>query len=74
MTTLKKHLIVRKIIKDNIDKNGNFKKVGRKPKFSDTEIIALYLANEILFLDSENNLFIKLNTEYKKEFPIYILW
>jgi len=56
-------------MKDNVYKNGNFKKVGRKPKFSNAEIIFLSLTSEILSIDSKNNLFIKLNREYKKQFP-----
>ena len=58
-------------IKGSLDKNGNFPKVGRTPKFSDVEVIALSLASEALVRlnRDENNLFVKLNTEYKKQFP-----
>jgi hypothetical protein len=63
------YMIIRNLLKDTVDKNGNFRKVGRRPKFSDIEVIALSLTSETLSIDSENNLFIKLNTEYKKQFP-----
>ena len=62
-------MIISNLLKDSVDKNGNFYKVGRTPKFSDTELIALSLASEALSIDSENLLFIKLNAEYKKQFP-----
>ena len=32
--------IVSKILKNNITKDGSFKRVGRKPKFSDIEVIS----------------------------------
>lgn len=63
------YLIIRNLLKDSIDRNGNFHKVGRRPKFSDIEVIALSLTSEALSIDSENNLFMKLNTEYKRQFP-----
>lgn len=63
------YMIIRNLLKDTLDRNGNFAKVGRTPKFSDIEVIALSLASEALAIDSENNLFVKLNTEYKKQFP-----
>ena len=62
-------MIIRNLLKESIDKKGNFHKRGRPPKFSDTEVIALSLTSEALSIDSENNLFIKLNTEYSKQFP-----
>lgn len=63
------YMIIRNLLKDAVDKNGNFHKVGRHPKFSDIEVIALSLTSEALSIDSENNLFMKLNKEYKKQFP-----
>ncbi|MFZ1288496.1 MAG: IS982 family transposase [Melioribacteraceae bacterium] len=62
-------MIISNLLKDSIDKKGNFHKLGRTPKFSDLEVIALSLTSEILSIDSENFLFIKLNAEYKKQFP-----
>lgn len=63
------YMIISNLLNDSVDKNGNFPKIGRTPKFSDTEIIALSITSETLSIDSENLLFIKLNTEYKKQFP-----
>ena len=63
------YMIIRNLLKDSVDKNGNFHKVGRRPKFSDIELIALSLTSESLSIDSENNLFMKLNTEYNKQIP-----
>jgi len=45
------------------------KRPGSAPKFTDAEIIALSLAAESLGIDSENQLFMKLTTEYKRDFP-----
>ena len=63
------HKIILNILKPNIDKQGNFIKLGATPKFSDIEIIALSLASECLSIDSENFLFGKLRTEYRDDFP-----
>jgi len=63
------YLIIRNLRKESLNKNSNFHKVSRRPKFSDTEVIALSLTSEALAIDSENNLFVKLNIEYKKQFP-----
>jgi len=40
-----------------IDSEGNIPKTGKKPKFSDTKVIALSLAAEFMSIDSENRLF-----------------
>ncbi len=61
---------INNLLKDTVDKNGNFPKVGRRPKFSNIQVIALFLTSEALSIYSENNLFMKLNTEYKKKFQI----
>ena len=63
------YLIISNLLKDNVDINGNFHKSGRRPKFSDIEVIALSITSEALSIDNQNNLFMKLNTEYKKQFP-----
>jgi Transposase DDE domain len=44
-------------------------KVGRPAKFSDASVIALSLTAASLGIDSENYLFSKLNSDYKKSFP-----
>ncbi|NQT24020.1 IS982 family transposase [candidate division KSB1 bacterium] len=43
------------------DSFGNIPKTGKKPKFSDTKVMALSLAAEFMSLDSENRLFNILN-------------
>ena len=50
------YLIISNLLKDNVDINGNFHKSGRRPKFSDIEVIALSLTSEALSIDSQNNL------------------
>jgi hypothetical protein len=52
-----------------VDELGNVPRKGTKPKFSDLEVIALSMTSEALSIDSENLLFVKLNTDYKSEFP-----
>lgn len=42
---------------------------GRPAKFSDAKVIALSLTAASLGIDSENYLFAKLNSEYKRSFP-----
>jgi hypothetical protein len=44
-------------------------KVGRPAKFCDASVITLCLTAASLGIDSENYLFAKLNSEYKKSFP-----
>ena len=61
--------IVHKILKNNVTEEGNFKRVGRKPKFSDIELISLSLVSEALGIDSENYLFGKLNKDFRNDFP-----
>jgi hypothetical protein len=53
----------------DFDLEGNVKKVGRKPKFSDLEVISLNLVAEYLSIDSENFLFKKIKESYKDDFP-----
>ena len=54
---------------DLFDNNGNLKKPGNKPQFSDLEVISLTLTAEYMSLDSENWLFNKLKADYADEFP-----
>ena len=61
--------VLKSILQNKVDHTGNFPKVGKKPKFSDLEVISLHLTSEYLSIDSENLLFKKLNREYMKEFP-----
>jgi len=60
--------VIKDILCDEINENGNYLRRGTKPRFSDIEVIALSLTAECLSIDSENYLFSKLNKEYKKEF------
>jgi len=54
-------IIVKQSLKHLCDDKGNVSKVGRKPKFSDVEVIALSLLAECHMINSENYLFQKLN-------------
>jgi Transposase DDE domain len=60
--------VIKDILCDEINENGNYVRRGTKPRFSDIEVIALSLTAECLSIDSENYLFSKLNKEYNKEF------
>jgi hypothetical protein len=60
--------IVKASLQNFIDSEGNIPKTGRKPKFSDLELITLSLSAEALSISSENLLFHKLRSEYKSYF------
>lgn len=60
--------VVKETIGSDIGADGNFLRPGPKPKFTDLEVISLSLTSECLSIDSENFLFIKLETEYKNDF------
>lgn len=60
--------VIKDIIGDELNEEGNYLRRGTKPKFSDIEVIALSLTSECLGIDSENNLFSKLHTEYLNDF------
>lgn len=60
--------VVKAMTEDETDARGNYARRGTKPRFSDTEVIALSLTAECLGIDSENYLFAKLNKEYSHEF------
>lgn len=69
------HAIFRKILEickqfsyDLVNTEGNSRRRGVVPRFSDIEVIALSLTAETLSIDSENYLFRKL-AESKKEIP-----
>ncbi|WP_422662176.1 IS982 family transposase [Pedobacter sp.] len=61
--------VLKDILGTDIPVSGNLLRPGPKPKFSDIEVIALSIVAEALSIDSENYLFHKLNTDYKKDFP-----
>lgn len=54
---IKMQPIIEQSLNEFIDSNGNIPKTGRKPKFSDVNIITLCLSAEFLSIDSENRLF-----------------
>lgn len=60
--------VIKEIIGNEIGADGNFLRPGPKPKFTDIEVMALSLTAECLSIDSENFLFIKLQTEYQNDF------
>lgn len=53
---------------DMLLSDGNFFKYRHFPKLSDIEIVALSITSETLGIDSENQLFSKLRTEYRADF------
>ena len=61
--------IVKKNLKHLLNDRGNLKKPGKRPKFSDAEVITLSLLSESLMFDSENYLFIFLKNNCKDTFP-----
>ncbi len=61
-------VVIKDILKDEINERGNYLRRGTRPRFSDIEVIALSLTAECLSIDSENYLFSKLNKEYKAGF------
>ncbi len=60
--------VIKDILKEEVNKKGNYSRRGTKPRFADIEVIALSLTAECLGIDSENYLFSKLNKEYRNEF------
>ena len=61
--------LIQESLSDCLDCDGNFPKPGRKPKFTDSEVIALSLLAELLMMTSENYFFYLLNKRYKADFP-----
>ena len=60
--------ICKQYSKNLVNELGNTTKRGVVPKFSDLEVIALSLTSEAMSIDSENCLFVRLQS-YKTEFP-----
>lgn len=54
------------------DEQDNVIKPGKKPQFSDLEVISLALTAEYMSLDSENWLFNKIKSDYGDQFPFLI--
>lgn len=61
-------VVIKDILKEEINAQGNYSRRGTRPRFSDAEVMALSLTAECLSIDSENYLFSKLNKEYRDGF------
>ena len=61
--------ITNSTLKEDVNQDGNLHFYPRKPKLSDTEIIALSLCQECLGIDSENWFLAKLKSDYPDDFP-----
>lgn len=61
--------ITNSALKQDMNQDGNLHFYPRKPKLSDTEIIALSLCQECLGIDSENWFLLKLKSDYRDDFP-----
>ncbi len=61
--------VLKSILQNNFDQSGNFSRGGKKPKFSDLEVISFNLISEYLSIDSEKLFFKKFKGEYLNEFP-----
>ncbi len=57
------------ILKKDVDFQGNFPKVGKMPRFSDSGVTSSILAIEYLLIDVPNLSFEKPNSEYLQDFP-----
>lgn len=62
-------VIVKQSLNTAIDNFGNVPRTGRKPDFSDLEVITLSITAEALSITSENLLFKKLESDYQDSFP-----
>lgn len=61
--------VLKQVLGDRLPICGNLLRPGPKPKFTDIEVIALSLTAECMSIDSELNLFYRLQTTYKDVFP-----
>lgn len=61
--------ITNSVLKQDVNRDGNLYFYPRKPKLSDTEVIALSLCQECLGIDSENWFLAKLKSDYRGDFP-----
>ncbi len=60
--------ITNTVLANEADRDGNLHFYPRKPKLSDTEIIALSLCQECLSIDSESWFLTKLKSDYRDDF------
>lgn len=66
------HQVIKSLNLTDFDTDGNIKKIGRKPKLSDIEVISLNLTSEYMSIDSENLLFKKIKSCHSDDFPTMI--
>lgn len=64
--------ICKEIFEDEADSKGNLQYYRRKPNMSDLQVISLSCMMEALGIDSENLLWSKLKTDYRRLFPSLI--
>jgi hypothetical protein len=62
-------IITKSFFEGSLDADGNYYSYSRKPKMSDSEIIALSLLGESIGIDSENYLFGKIRSDHIYDFP-----
>lgn len=65
------HILI-EVLGEEYPVDGNLKRPGPKPLFTDIEVIALSLTSECLGIDSELYLFNKIESDYKNAFPTII--
>lgn len=65
---LKMVQITNSVLQQELNQDGNLQYYPRKPKLSDSEIIALSLCQECLGIDSENWFLAKLKSDYSDSF------
>lgn len=58
---------LKSLLQNEVDLEGNFSKISKKPKFSDLELVNL--TSEYLSIGNKNLLFKKLRIQYQNELP-----
>ncbi|MGH2644369.1 MAG: IS982 family transposase [Chitinophagaceae bacterium] len=64
--------LIQEKMQGKLTEQGNFKRRGCVPTFSDLSVMSLSLVSEAMGIDSENFLFGKLHAEYSQDFPTLI--
>ena len=65
--------ICKKFAENQVNEKGNVTRCGVVPTFSDLEVVALSITAEAFSIDSENNLFNRLNSECPGAIPNMII-
>ena len=65
---LKMVQITNTVLQQEFNRDGNLQYYPRKPKLTDSEVIALSLCQECLGIDSENWFLAKLKSDYSDSF------